>query len=90
MAGYETDGVVPPPLARARLRATAAKVSALTTSVVDTAHSLAGGTAAYEKSPLARRLRDMHTSTQHFVNGRDYYAAVGALLAAADVDPAML
>lgn len=86
----EADGVVPPPAERSRLRATAATVATLTSSVVDTAHGLAGGSAVYEGSPLARRLRDMHTSTQHFVNGRDYYGMLGALAAGADVDVALL
>lgn len=81
---------VPGPTERARLRATAARVSRLTTDVVDTAHALGGGSAVYDTSPLQRRIRDMHTSTQHFVNGRDYFGVLGALLVGADVDPAML
>ena len=67
------------PLRRARLRAAAAQVTSLCAQVVDTAHTLAGGTAVYETSPLQRRLRDMRTATQHFVAGRDSYATLGAL-----------
>lgn len=67
------------PLGRARLRAGAAQVTGLAAQVVDTAHHLAGGTAVYENSPLQRRLRDVHTATQHFVAGRDSFATLGAL-----------
>jgi alkylation response protein AidB-like acyl-CoA dehydrogenase len=75
--------------ARATLRATVAKVAALTTGVVDTAHALAGGSSVYRDSPLQRRLRDMHTASQHFVNGREHYGMLGALMAGAEVDPAL-
>lgn len=78
------------PVDRATLRAVVAKVAALTTSTVDTAHALAGGSSVYRQSSLQRRLRDMHTSSQHFVNGRDHYGLLGALLAGADIDPAMV
>ncbi|WP_027659510.1 acyl-CoA dehydrogenase family protein [Salinispora fenicalii] len=71
-------------LHRARLRATAAQVTSLAGQVVDTAHKLAGGTAIYEASPLQRRLRDLHTATQHFVAGRDSYATLGALAVGAE------
>jgi alkylation response protein AidB-like acyl-CoA dehydrogenase len=80
-------GEVAAPVERACLRATAAKVTSMAVEAIDAAHALAGGAAAYESSPLPRRLRDIHTATQHFVNGRDFYATVGALLVGADVDP---
>lgn len=88
-AGAVAAAGTPGPLERSRLRATSARVASLTASVVDTAHALAGGSAVYESSPLQRRLRDMRTSTQHFVNGRDYYGVLGALLVGAEVDPAL-
>jgi indole-3-acetate monooxygenase len=80
-------GRVGAPLDRACLRATAAQVTAMATQAVHTAHALAGGSAVYDTSPLPRRLRDIHTATQHFVNGRDFYATVGAILAGEEVDP---
>ncbi|WP_055483322.1 acyl-CoA dehydrogenase family protein [Sphaerimonospora mesophila] len=83
-----TAGRVAEPLGRACLRATAAKVTDLAARAVRTAHELAGGAAVYQTSPLQRRLRDIHTATQHFVNGRDFYATVGALLVGEKVDPA--
>ena len=88
-ARHDAEGRVPGPAERARLRATAATVATLAAKVVDTAHGLAGGSSVYERSPLPRRMRDIHTSTQHFVNGRDYYAVLGALMVGAEVDPAL-
>ncbi|NLU78281.1 acyl-CoA dehydrogenase [Micromonospora sp. HNM0581] len=75
------------PLRRARLRAAAAQVTTLCAQVVDTAHTLAGGSAIYETSPLQRRLRDMRTATQHFVAGRDSYATLGALAVGEEAGP---
>jgi alkylation response protein AidB-like acyl-CoA dehydrogenase len=50
--------------------------------VADACFSLAGGNAVYESSPLQRRLRDLHTATQHAaVHQRHYVDAGQALLA---------
>ncbi|MGC5052468.1 acyl-CoA dehydrogenase family protein [Micromonospora sp. DT48] len=65
---------------RARTRATAAHLIAEATAVVDTAYRLAGGTAVYDSCPLQRRFRDMRTAAQHFVAGRQSFAALGASL----------
>ncbi len=75
-----------PALQRAALRATAARVTATATEVVDAAYTLGGGTSVYDGAPLQRRMRDIHTATQHAVTRPDSYATVGALLAGADVD----
>ncbi|GAB3935034.1 hypothetical protein GCM10027614_09110 [Micromonospora vulcania] len=77
------------PLDRACLRATAAQVTAAAHQAVQTAYALAGASTVFDSSPLQRRLRDINTATQHFVNGRDSYATVGALLAGAAVDTTM-
>ncbi len=79
-----------PPLQRAALRATAARVTETATEVVDAAYTLGGGTSVYDGSPLQRRMRDIHTASQHAVTRPDSYATVGALLAGADVDPMKL
>lgn len=71
---------------RAQTRAAAAQVTTLAAAVVDTAYGLGGGSAVYDTSPLQRRLRDVHTATQHFVAGRNSYATVGALLVGEPVD----
>jgi alkylation response protein AidB-like acyl-CoA dehydrogenase len=50
--------------------------------VADACFSVAGGNAVYESSPLQRRLRDLHTATQHAaVHQRHYVDAGQALLA---------
>ncbi|HCT80045.1 MAG TPA: acyl-CoA dehydrogenase [Micromonosporaceae bacterium] len=74
---------------RAQTRAAAAQVTTLAASVVDTAYGLAGGSAVYDTSPVQRRMRDVHTATQHFVAGRNSYATVGALLVGEPVDTGM-
>ena len=51
---------------RARARAAADWVVARAAAVVDAAHA-AGSTSVYAGSPLHRRLRDVHTLTQHFL-----------------------
>jgi alkylation response protein AidB-like acyl-CoA dehydrogenase len=73
-------------LERAALRATAAHVTASAVSVVDAAYTLAGGSSVYDGAPLQRRLRDIHTATQHAVTRPDSYSTVGALLAGEEVD----
>ncbi len=71
---------------RAQTRAAAAQVTGLSRQVVDTAYALAGGTAVYDGFPLQRRMRDMHTATQHFVAGREAYRTLGAMLVGEQVD----
>jgi alkylation response protein AidB-like acyl-CoA dehydrogenase len=77
------------PQERAQTRAAAAQVTTLAAAVVTTAYGLAGGSAVYDTSPVQRRLRDVHTATQHFVAGRNSYATVGALLVGEKVDTGM-
>ena len=47
--------------------------------VVDVCYTVAGGTALYESSPLQRRLRDIHTLTQHASLQDTVFATAGAL-----------
>jgi len=74
-------------LERARIRATATRVTGLATHVVNAAYTAAGGTSVYASSPLQRRLRDIHAVTQHIGVGRDAFANVGTLLAGEELDP---
>jgi alkylation response protein AidB-like acyl-CoA dehydrogenase len=71
---------------RATLRATAAQVTASSARVVDAAYTLAGGSAVFDSCPLQRRLRDVHTATQHVHAGRYYFGIVGALIAGEAID----
>lgn len=75
-----------PLLDRAALRATPGVVVSAAARVVDTAYTLAGGSAIYDSSPLQRRLRDVHTATQHVYVGRYHLGLVGALLAGEKID----
>ncbi|MBM0239211.1 acyl-CoA dehydrogenase family protein [Micromonospora sp. ATA32] len=71
-------------LRRARYRAAAAQATAMAAQAVDMAYGLAGGTAIYDGATLQRRMRDVRTATQHFVVGRNSFAAYGALMVGAD------
>jgi alkylation response protein AidB-like acyl-CoA dehydrogenase len=68
----------------ARTRASAAWATDRAAHVVDTAHRFGGGTAVYADSPLQRRLRDVHTLTQHFIVRPDTFTVAGAILAGQD------
>ena len=70
----------------ARTRAAAAWATERATHVVDTAHRFGGGTAVYADSPLQRRLRDIHTLTQHFIVRPDTLTTAGAVLAGQEPD----
>ena len=46
--------------------------------VVDACYKAAGGSALYDSSPLQRRLRDIHTLTQHASTQEGVFATAGA------------
>ena len=71
---------------RARIRATATWVTTTAASVVDMAYTAGGGTSLYSRSPLQRRLRDIHALTQHFGVKLDTFTKAGAVLAGQEVD----
>jgi len=48
--------------------------------VVDACYTAAGGSALYESSPLQRRLRDIHTLTQHASLQDTVFTNAGAAL----------
>ncbi|HXZ69018.1 MAG TPA: acyl-CoA dehydrogenase family protein [Alphaproteobacteria bacterium] len=54
-------------------------VTEAATRVVDKCYTLGGGTSLYDSSPLQRRLRDIHTATQHMVSSQRHYTSAGAL-----------
>ena len=85
LAGAEFDD-----LTRARLRSTTTWVVETAAEVVDTAYRAGGGTALYSSSPLQRRLRDIHTLTQHFGVKLDTFTLAGAVLAGQEVDTSFL
>lgn len=72
---------------RARVRAAAVWATEQATAVVDAAHRVAGSAGVFEGgSPLPRRLRDMHTLTQHFLVRPNTTLTAGALLAGQPID----
>ncbi len=85
LAGAEFDD-----LTRARLRSTTTWVVETAAEVVDTAYRAGGGTALYSSSPLQRRLRDIHTLTQHFGVKLDTFTLAGAVLVGQEVDTSFL
>ncbi len=85
LAGAEFDDQT-----RARLRSTTTWVAETAAEVVDTAYRAGGGTALYTSSPLQRRLRDIHTLTQHFGVKLDTFTLAGAVLAGQEVDTSFL
>ena len=66
------------PSLRTRVLQTAAWVVETAARVVDTCYTAGGGSALYEKSPLQRRLRDIHTLTQHAAVQENVFATAGA------------
>ena len=61
-----------------RVLSTVAWVVETSTGVVDACYQAGGGSAIYEKSPLQRRLRDIHTLTQHASVQENVFMTVGA------------
>ena len=61
------------PEIQARLRSTGAWAAAAAAEVVDVAYTAGGGTSVYLRSPLQRRLRDIHALTQHFALKEDTF-----------------
>lgn len=78
------------PLERARMRTAGPRIVELALEVVDTAHRLGGGSAVYERSPLPRHLRDIHTLSQHAGIAPDFYAVVGSGLVGNDLSGARI
>jgi alkylation response protein AidB-like acyl-CoA dehydrogenase len=85
LAGAEFDDAV-----RARLRSTMTWIAETAASVVDTLYRAGGGSALYSDSPLQRRLRDIHTLTQHFGLKLDTYTLAGAVRAGQEIDTTFL
>jgi alkylation response protein AidB-like acyl-CoA dehydrogenase len=56
---------------------TGAWTSATCMRAADTCFGLAGGSAVYERSPLQRRMRDLHAAGQHATIHRRHYLSAG-------------
>jgi alkylation response protein AidB-like acyl-CoA dehydrogenase len=67
------------PLRSARGPQAMAWIVATCAKVVDRCYTLGGGAALYESSPLQRRLRDAHATTQHVIAHYKSFAQAGRL-----------
>lgn len=74
-------------LDRARMRTASSHTVTVATTVADTAYRLAGSSSLYDGSVLQRRMRDIHTITQHAGVGPDFFPLAGALLVGEEIDP---
>ena len=74
------------PEQRARLRAAAAWATGRAAAAIDVAYRAGGSHALYADHPLQRRLRDVHTISQHFLVRPDTLTTAGAVLAGQEVD----
>jgi alkylation response protein AidB-like acyl-CoA dehydrogenase len=59
---------------------TATWLETICAHVADTCFALGGGIALYERSPLQRRMRDIHAAAQHAIAQQRNYAGAGELL----------
>jgi indole-3-acetate monooxygenase len=71
---------------RSRARATGAWVAERARAAVDAAYRAGGGSAVYDDGPLQRRLRDMHTMTQHFLVRPDTLVTAGRAMTGQELD----
>jgi indole-3-acetate monooxygenase len=76
--------------ARVAMRLAAAHAVASSVAVIDTAFTLAGGTAVYDTSVLGRCLRDAHVVTQHIMVAPKLNETLGRHLLGADFDASMI
>jgi alkylation response protein AidB-like acyl-CoA dehydrogenase len=66
--------------AKAALRLAATHAAWSSAEVVDVAYHLGGGAALYDKSPLQRHFRDVHTMTQHIMVAEPTLKPIGRIL----------
>lgn len=74
---------------RVGIRLAGVHSAATCTRAVDTAYTLAGGTAVYDSSVLGRCLRDAHVVTQHIQTAPKLNESLGKALLGVTVDDAM-
>jgi alkylation response protein AidB-like acyl-CoA dehydrogenase len=67
-----------------RILATDSWIAQTCASIVDTCYTVGGGQAVYDSSPLQRRLRDIHTLTQHASVSESALTRAGATLVGQD------
>ena len=85
-----TGGDEVPVAARVGMRLAAAHAAATCVEVVNTAFTLAGGTAVYETSTLGRCVRDARVVTQHIMVAPKLNETLGRFLLGAEFDARMI
>lgn len=75
---------------RATLRLAAAHATTAAARVIDTMYTAGGGTSVYRTSPLQRRMRDVHTATQHVMVGPAVLELVGRVMLGLKVEASTL
>lgn len=75
---------------RVGIRLAATHAVAASVAAVDTAWTLAGGTAVYDTSVLGRCLRDVHVVTQHIMVAPKLNETLGRFLFGVSFNPAMI
>jgi alkylation response protein AidB-like acyl-CoA dehydrogenase len=76
--------------ARVAMRLAAAHVASTCVGVVDTAWTLAGGTAVYDSSVLGRCVRDAHVVTQHIMVAPKLNETLGKFLLGVEFNASMI
>ncbi|MEO5898520.1 MAG: acyl-CoA dehydrogenase family protein [Ilumatobacteraceae bacterium] len=74
---------------RARIRLAGAHAATSAVAAVETAFTLAGGTAVFSASPLQRCLRDVHVAKQHVMVAPRLYETAGKLLLGGEANTSM-
>lgn len=75
---------------KVRLRLAATGAVETSRQIVDNLYTLAGGSSLYDRSPLQRHFRDVHTATQHMMVGQPTWELTGRVLLGLETDPAGL
>lgn len=75
---------------RAGLRIASTHAAQTSVTVVDAAHRLGGAAALYRGSPLERRLRDIHTASQHMIVAPATLELSGRVLLGLETDVSQL
>jgi alkylation response protein AidB-like acyl-CoA dehydrogenase len=83
-------GEPPTPQQRAALRIATTHATRAAAVAADRAYTAGGSSAIFASSPLQRRLRDIHTLTQHFFVGPPTYEMTGKVLLGVESDAFML
>jgi len=89
-AGAARSGGAIPLELRTGLRLAATHAVEASAGAVDSAYSLAGGSAIYETGPLQRRFRDVHAATQHMLVAPATWELTGKSLLGLELDASQL